>query len=333
MASIDQLDRLTNLTFAFLNTATQGEQYLTVESIKKKVPGYACDQHGQQRTDSAINRLIHRDVAKLVSTGVPIETLRNGTTLSWQLDAQEYPLPAVQFTQAEATVLRLAGKFGTVGELATFARSGWMKLAASGATAQLGTQLEVQSRSDIDEVSSTDLELIVQACRKHQRLGFYFQRTVAADLEPRWMDPWGLITYQERVYLVGFDLERQAPRTFRYIKLSDFEAYDADDEFFQQYGPFHLPPDNTSLHSYVIAQLQRNEQRITAVVRIQDGHGAELRAKATMQEDDRYTLVDVDANWLKRQALILAPAVVVLEPEDLRNDIRAIFAHLAAEEL
>lgn len=333
MASTDKLDRLTNLTFAFLHAATRGEQYLTVESIKNKVPGYARDQLGQQRTDSAINRLIHRDVAKLVSTGVPIETLRNGTTLSWQLDAQEYPLPAVQFSQAEATVLSLAGKFGTVGELGTFARSGWMKLAASGATAQIGTQLGIRSHSDIDGVSGTDLELIVHACRQRQRLGFYFQRTVAADLEPRWIDPWGLITYQERVYLVGFDLERQAPRTFRYTKLSEFEAYDAEDEFFQQYGPFQLPPDNTSLHSYVIAQLQRNQHRITAVVTIEDGHGAELRAKASMQEGDRYTLVDVDADWLKRQALILAPAVVVLEPEDLRHDIRDIFARLAAEEL
>lgn len=122
------LERIVNLTFAFLRAETQGRHYISADWVIKHVDGYAKNSAGQIRSDAAAHQLFKRDRAALDRAGVPIETIATGAQTLYRLRTEDYSLPEVTFTPEEATVLALAGQMGLGDELATFLDLGGLKL-------------------------------------------------------------------------------------------------------------------------------------------------------------------------------------------------------------
>ena len=104
------IQRLTNLTFALLGSNKPRD----IEWIRTHVDGY------EDKTDTAMARILKRDVQSLRRAGVPARS-ENG--LVW-VNKDSYELPPISFTEEEAYVLGLAGDLGTSGSLGAFARSG-----------------------------------------------------------------------------------------------------------------------------------------------------------------------------------------------------------------
>ncbi|WP_297849665.1 YafY family protein [uncultured Corynebacterium sp.] len=292
------VERLTNLTFALLGS-TKPREY---EWVRDHVEGY------KDRTDIALTRMLNRDVRSLRRAGVPAR-MENG--LLW-VDKDIYELPPISFTDEEAFVLGLAGDLGTAGSLGAFARSGWTKIAAGGATRTFDAPPISALDNDISRLDA-DIVTAVTACvRSNTRMRFTYRPSPFAQTQTRTMDPWGIIALNNRAYVVGYDVERDAERSFRAVRVSDVRKVQAHD--------FHQP--DRPLQEVVEDSLRG--PTVDAVVSVDQGTAHELTSAGTVREDGRVQLHNVERDWLVRTAASFAPFAVVEEPEDVRADVAAL---------
>lgn len=297
-----QLERLLNLTIALKDAHEVGRHYLEASWIREHVPGY------QDKTKAAFEKQFLRDRDTLSLIGVPIRKTSRG----YCLEEDQYELPAVQFTQEEATVLALAGEMGLSSELAAFARSGWTKLAASGASRDFSARPTFTSYGDLARMAPGGLQQILKACDRGERLTFDYRRSRTADPEPRRLDPWGLVTLRERIYLVGYDVDRDAPRTFRLPRVSSI----------RRSGPgSHPAPTGTDLQGIVEDALRQGNSLVDATLRVNPGTAQELCSRGTLDELGNLRLQGVDTQWLARTAAGYGAAVEVLDPPEARQAV------------
>ncbi|MFV8380144.1 helix-turn-helix transcriptional regulator [Corynebacterium hindlerae] len=297
------LERLTNLTFAFLSAKQMGRQFLTAEWVHRNVDGY------QDKSPAAFDRAFQRDRLALQKVGVPIEVIA-GEVTGYRLQEEDYSLPAVSFTPEEATVLGLAGERGLTGELAVFGRSGWTKIAASGASRSFAGVDRMSTHSDLSNLSASTLDHIVDACNRGRRLTFDYTAHAVAEPVTRTMDPWGLVPLRGRMYLVGFDIDRSDVRVFRITRLSSIKTV----------GKGSHPRPDVDLQRIVEDTLRRGKELVSAVVQMSPGLVPELEHLGE-RSGERVTLTDVDKQWLVRTCVGNAPDVLVLSPPDVRDSV------------
>lgn len=302
------LERLTNLTFAFLNAKRLGRQFLTTSWVRRNVDGYADGE-----------KLFQRDRAVLMKVGVPIEAVadavvENGEKVTgYRLQEEDYSLPEVSFTPEEASLLALAGERGMTGELSAFARSGWTKIAASGITQQFGDPGAIGTVGDLHLVKAKTLDQVIGACTSGRGLTFDYQQHKQATIQHRRMDPWGLVPLRGRMYLVGFDLDRGAERSFRITRLSNIVTA----------GPVgHPRPDNTDLQHIVETAMRQGQELVSATLKMSQGVSPELEAQGERRGEE-VILRDVEKQWLVRECIAAAPDVIVLTPPDVRDAVIA----------
>lgn len=302
------VQRLTRLVFALLDADRRGGRMLTPAWIRTHVEGY------QGSSADAFLTKLHRDIDTLARAGVPLESRqsRDGEGTTYRLQSGQYELPEVSFTPAEAAVLGLAGEMGQSSELGVFARSGWTKLAASGVSRDLSQDPVFTSVNDLNTLEPKVLTDILTIIREGLRMSFSYWPMPTADPVRRLMDPWGLVTVYDRLYLVGHDVERNAPRSFRIRRIGGIRARREKATFTEAPG---------SLQTIVEGSLRVRKQRIDALLSIPDGMAHELSAAGIRRTDGLVELVDVDRDWLVRTAAGFAPDVVVLEPHDAREQV------------
>ncbi|MBI9000438.1 WYL domain-containing protein [Corynebacterium sp. CCM 9185] len=306
-AKDEALERLVNLTFAFLDAEQNGgRRLLTASWVRDNVSGYS------DRSADAARKMFTRDLAVLRAAGVPIEIVANpedpGQT-GYRLQSEEYPLPEVSFTPAEATVLALAGDMGLGQRLAAFARSGWTKLAAAGASRELGTVPVVSMLNDTAHLGPQTLDTILGACRHRRRIRFSYSRGPVDEVVTRTMDPWGLVNHRDRLYMVGYDADRDAVRSFRITRVSEV----------RESGPAsHPKPGDSDLQDLVARSLGRGRDFVDVRFRATAGSAGELTRSADHLSDDIHVLRNVERDWFIRIAAAHAPQVTVMEPDDIR---------------
>lgn len=292
------VERLTNLTFALLGSSKPRDY----DWVRGHVEGY------KDRTDIALTRMLGRDVRSLRRAGVPAR-MENG--MIW-VDKDVYELPPISFTDEEAFVLGLAGDLGTAGSLGAFARSGWTKIAAGGATRTFDAPPIAALDNDISRLDAETVTAVTACARSNTRMRFTYRPSPTADPQTRTMDPWGIVALNNRAYVVGYDVDRGAERSFRAVRVSDIRKVQARD--------FHLP--DRPLQKVVEDSLRGPV--VDAVVAVDPGTAHELVAAGTLGEDGRVKLRNVERDWLVRTAASSAPCAVVLEPEDVRTDVVAL---------
>ncbi|AEQ06586.2 WYL domain-containing protein [Corynebacterium pseudotuberculosis] len=322
------MERIVNVTFAFLNAESRGHHYLTAEWIIENVEGYKKNpETGETRSYEAAHQLFKRDRTALIRAGVPIETVATNSHTAYRLQVEEYPLKKVNFTPEEATVLALAGQMGLGDELAAFSRSGWTKIAASGIDRELTATPRFHPVNDWNSLSVSHFDSILEACRNNKRIHFEYLRNKASVPQWRTMDPWGIVSHRDRLYLVGFDIERQEKRVFRLTRIISVSK----PEDIAPGDMFHSLPPETNLQKLVEEQLRQGQVLVNATVEVKEGHGLEFSSRGTLNSDGSYSLIDVDRDWLIRTAVALAPAVVVIEPPEVVSDIVSLLSSAAEE--
>ena len=303
--------RLTNLVFALQEADRQGGRMLTPEWIEKHVDGYG------DSTPEAFQRRLNRDIITLGRAGVPLEQRSAGASggTAYRLLTDRYELPEVSFTPEEAAVLGMAGSLGESSELGVFARSGWTKLAAAGVSRDLSEGSVFTAVNDTHRLSPEILGNVLTIIREGLRMSFDYVATPTSEPVRRTMDPWGLVTLHDRLYLVGHDIDRDAPRSFRLLRISRVYA---------KRTPATHPRPEESLQTIAEESLRALNQRVDAVLTIPAGMAHELTAVGRLREDGRTELIDVDRSWLARTAAGFAPDVIVHEPADVRADVIAL---------
>jgi proteasome accessory factor B len=318
-------ERLVNLVIALLGT----RQYVSAARIRATVPGYEPDD-GTDRADEAFKRMFERDKAELREMGVPLETGRTSvfdTEDGYRIARADYELPEITLTGEEAAAVGLALRLWESAQLAGAAHSALVKLKAAGIDVDTGRSLPLQPRLDSGEPA---FEPCYAAARDRRLLQFDYRRPDEDTPRHRRVQPWGVVAWHGRWYLVGLDLDRQAPRQFRLSRMVGTPKVVGPTEAFE-------PPADVDLTEIVAGQDGGEEQLV--VVRARPGTAIGLRRNGVSlgpAEDgsggveDRLELRTTDPYRLADQLAAYGADVVVEAPAEVRQAVIDRLTRLAA---
>ncbi|MFN2496029.1 MAG: helix-turn-helix transcriptional regulator, partial [Pseudonocardiaceae bacterium] len=208
--SSTRAERLVNLVLCLLSS----RQYLSAERIRRIVPGYA-----DTPSDEAFFRMFERDKTELRELGVPLETGRTPTSDTgegYRIARRDYELPDINLAPDEAAAVALAARLWDSPQLAGAAHGALLKLRAAGVDVDTDHPAAVEPRVRAVEPALTPLISAVQA---GQVVTFRHRRHPAVEPAARTLQPWGVVSWRGRWYVVGHDQDRQATRCFRVSRI------------------------------------------------------------------------------------------------------------------
>jgi predicted DNA-binding transcriptional regulator YafY len=188
-AKLDRLERVTDLVLVLLHT----EQPLTLDAIANQVPGYPAE-HAARR------QAFERDKRLLRDEGIPVLTERLGghEQYGYRIDRDTFYLPDLALEPDEQVALHLAVAGVHLGDPS--GRDALLKLGASGLA-------DVRPIASL--VPSAPLIELFEAVRTRATAAFAYRG------EERRVAPVGLRFRFGHWYLVAWDVDRGAVRTFR----------------------------------------------------------------------------------------------------------------------
>jgi proteasome accessory factor B len=203
-------ERLVNLVICLLSS----RQYLPAERIRRIVPGYT-----DAPSDEAFSRMFERDKAELRELGVPLETGRTpgyDAGEGYRIARRDYELPDIDLEPDEAAAVALAARLWDSPQLAGAAHGALLKLRAAGVEVDPEPSMVVQPRVRATEPALIPLITAVQA---GQPVTFAHRKHPAAPPTARSLEPWGVVSWRGRWYVVGHDRDRNATRCFRVSRI------------------------------------------------------------------------------------------------------------------
>lgn len=186
---VDRLERLTDLVLVLLEASSPR----TLDEIARAVPGYPEGR-------AARRQAFERDKRVLRDEGIPVltEAIDGPDQFGYRIDPDDLYLPDLELAPDEQAALQLAVAGVHLGDPS--GRDALAKLGASGATeAQVLVSLS----------PPRNLPVLFDALRSSSEVRFAYRDS------DRSVAPAALRFHGGRWYLVGWDRERAAPRTFR----------------------------------------------------------------------------------------------------------------------
>lgn len=295
----DRFERLTNLLATFLDA----HRPLTLEEIIERVPGYPEEK-------ASYRRQFERDKDTLRGLGVPIEVEESpeAGTSAYRVDRDQYELPDLDLAPDEraalhtaVTAMRLEGGEGH--------QALWKLGGLHGADAPvLGALPAVPA-----------LPALVDASQQRARITFTHRG------RPRTIEPWGVTFRSGNWYVVGHDVDRGEPRSFRAdriegdVEVGEPDAFERPDDF----DPEQLLHDEPWRYG--------DEEPLEAVVhvdatvapwvvrRVGDTAVRERRADGSVV----IVLTVTNREAFRAFVLGLLDHAEIVEPDDLRDDLVA----------
>ena len=301
-------ERLVNLVVCLLAT----RQYLSAERIRSTVAGY-----NEAPTDEAFFRMFERDKAELRELGVPVETGRNShfdNAEGYRIARRDYELPDIDLAPDEAAALALAARLWDSPQLATSAHSAVLKLRSAGVEVDTSAAPGVQPR-----VRATDpaFAALVSAVELGRVVTFSHRRSPGAEPTARTVQPWGVVSFRGRWYLVGHDQQRRAVRCFRVSRIAQARAT----------GPAGVVsvPEGSDLLALVTASAGPPTATVDATILLAPGRALGLRRGARVLESRaegdlvqvHLPAMDVAARWIAGYG----GDAVVIDPVELRERV------------
>jgi proteasome accessory factor B len=312
--STARAERLVNLVLALLST----RQYLSADRIRGIVPGYA-----DAASDEAFSRTFERDKTELRELGIPLEIGRNSAfdlTDGYRIARRDYELGDIELAPDEAAAVGLAVRLWDSPELTGQAQGALVKLRAAGVEVDHTAPAVVESRVRTEPAFSP----LVAAVQNRQAVRFGYRRSGSAERMTRTIEPWGVVSWRARWYVVGHDRDRRAPRCFRLSRiLGEVRAV----------GPPGAlqRPENVNLLEFVAGNDHGEATPVaTARLWIADDRAARIRRHARLVgrltvDGTEGDLAEVElyhpesaANWIAGHG----PDVLVLEPDVLAKAVR-----------
>lgn len=209
---MDRTERLLNLVLCLLSASSPVDR----ETIRRIVAGYDTSA-----SDASFERMFERDKDELRSMGIPLDTVTTpeGEVLGYRILRDDYRLPPIEATAEQWALLGLAGRAWSQASMGHQARSALRKLEAISTPATshpLGEIIEWRARPEAGEQW---LATLWKAIRQRHTISLRYQGLRDDVPRMRNLQPWRVLGRQGGWYLVGFDLERQAPRSFRLSRI------------------------------------------------------------------------------------------------------------------
>jgi proteasome accessory factor B len=313
--SAARAERLVNLVLCLLSSL----QYLPAERIRRIVPGYV-----DAPSDEAFFRMFERDKAELRELGVPLETGRTpgfDAGEGYRIARRDYELPDIDLEPDEAAAVALAARFWDSPQLAGAAHGALLKLRAAGVEVDTEPSAVVQPRVRATEPALTPL---ISAVQDGQVVIFPHRGHPAAEPATRTLEPWGVVSWRGRWYVVGHDRDRNATRCFRVSRIvGPVRTVSAS-------GAVRRPA-GIDLMKIVASSAEPPPVAHTARLWLATGRAYGLRRHATLLgsmtlegvRGDLATVAlpgyDIAARWIAG----LGPDAVVIEPAELADAVQA----------
>ncbi|MDG4831135.1 WYL domain-containing protein [Solwaraspora sp. WMMD1047] len=314
-------ERLVNLVICLLST----RRYLTAAQIAATVPGYGHDPD-DPRDHEAFQRKFERDKAELRELGVPLET---GTASvfdsepGYRIAHREYALPDIPLEPDEAAAVGIAARLWQHAGLAAAASSGLAKLRAA------GIDVDPQATLGMEPVVTVDpaFEPLTAAARDRRTAGFTYRVPSGDAPTQRRLQPWGVVCWRGRWYVVGHDLDREATRCFRLSRIVGAVKVSGAPGSFQ-------PPAGVDLISHVARWSGPVERTGRATVLVRPGRAAGLRRWAgdstSAPDGDRLVLPYACPDSLAATLVGYGSDVRVLDPPEVREAVIQRLKEIAA---
>ncbi|WP_062377919.1 helix-turn-helix transcriptional regulator [Demequina pelophila] len=275
MAELAKEERLLNLIVALSSTRHR----LTRDQIRNTVAGYDpvplhADEEESRKAAESFERKFERDKKELRELGIPVETVMDahGDEIGYRVRPAEAALPAIELTSPELAILNLAADYWQDAVLGGDARQAVVKLTSS---AEHGPRVELPFAGRATRASAA-FGVLVEAVAERQPVRFEYS-SASTGLATRVVEPWTVVLRQGVAYLIGFDRDREAPRTFRVqriggrvTRIATPGSYEIPDEI-----PLGLLADSGDVHTATVA------------LRPESGHVLRRRG----------TVVDIDGDW------------------------------------
>jgi proteasome accessory factor B len=323
--STARAERLVNLVLALLST----RQYLTADRIRGIVPGYA-----DAASDEAFSRMFERDKTELRELGIPLEIGRNSVFDSadgYRIARRDYELGEIDLAPDEAAAVGLAVRLWDSPELTGQAQGALVKLRAAGVEVDHTAPPVVESRVRTEPAFSP----LLAAVQNRQVVRFDYRRSGSAELLTRTLEPWGVVSWRARWYVVGHDRDRRATRCFRLSRIvGEVRTVGEPAEV--------VRPQEVNLLEFVAGSSQAEQSPVaTARLWIADRRAAGVRRRARLV--GRLTVDGVEgdlaelelyypesaADWIAGHG----PDVLVLEPDVLAKAVQERLHAVACPEV
>ncbi|GLZ31632.1 WYL domain-containing protein [Lentzea sp. NBRC 105346] len=308
--AIARAERLVNLVLCLLST----RQFLTAERIRAIVPGYA-----DAPTDEAFFRMFERDKSELRDLGVPLETGKgvDGTfSDGYRIARRDYELGDIDLEPDEAAAVALAARLWDSPQLTGAVHGALIKLRAAGVDVDDAAPAVVEPKVRTSEPAFPPLLAAVQ---KAQAVRFDYRPPPPAQPKTRTVEPWGVVAWRGRWYLVGHDRDRDAPRCFRLSRVAGAV------QTVGKAGEVQVP-EGLDLLSFVARTEVAPTPSAPAKLWVAKDRAHGLRRHATIVDRrDDGDVIELDLKFPDSAAKWIAgfgPDVVVLEPELLAKSVR-----------
>jgi proteasome accessory factor B len=311
--------RLVSLVLCLLST----RQYISAERIRDTVEGYEVAEDSTN-PDEAFKRSFERDKAELRELGIPLETGRNSafdTEDGYRIARKDFELPPISFTADEAAAVGLAARLWSTASLATEARTALIKLRAA------GIEIEEPPGADgLQPLSGNEPALpeLVAAVSEGRVVQFAHRKRSAVEPERRTVEPWGVLSWRGRWYVVGHDRARGEVRSFR------LDRIEGEVKTLAITAKTSRPAD---LDMLALVRGANHEPTAVARVRVSPGRGGQLRRLARqVQSTPEGEILSLDYRDLDRLAGLVAAAgreAVALEPPELISSVVALLTGAA----
>lgn len=312
-----------NLVIALLSTRS----FISAERIRETVYGY-----GDSPSDEAFSRMFERDKNELRDLGIPLETGRASSfdpTEGYRINRAAYALPPVELSADEAAAVAVATQLWESPELVTATQGALIKLRAAGVdvdAAEVGVAISGTATMPGLRGSEDVLGILLAAIDAGKAVQFPHRPSRSEPYNDRTVEPWGVITYRGRWYLVGHDRDRDAVRTFRLSRIgAEVKAI----------GPAKAVkrPDGVDLRDIVHRAVAEWPPGAEARIWVAEGRATALRRQATAtaakslagRTGDELAIDMGMPARLAREIAAYGADVVVLEPQSLRDDVVARF--------
>ena len=302
-------ERLLNL----LITLLVSRSYVTKERIRSVVEQY------RDAGDEAFEKMFERDKDELRSLGVPIEVGYLDRAFEdepgYRIERAAFELPEIDLEPDEAAVIGLAARVWQHAGLASATTDALVKLKAAGVSVDRAALSAVAPQLTVTEPT---FETFWQATQERTPVVFDYRTAQSAGTTERHLEPWGVVSFRGRWYVVGHDTDRDAPRLFRLSRVQ------GEVRTTGRPGAYDVPP-GTDIHA-LTASLAPAEPRHRAVLRVREGAALGLRRQASAASvgaaSTGWDLLEVSygrPDAMADEVLGYGADVVVEEPADLRH--------------
>jgi proteasome accessory factor B len=308
----DQSERLYSLTLALVQT----EYGLTKDEIFTSIRGYRLDleKAGGFHADlSALNKKFDRDKEKLRELGVQISPAQNSnegdTDYRYQISRDIFVWPeGTRLTAKQLQLLELAASIWDRAALSPEANNALTRLRAIAEVGSPGLGVGINPRINTVEPSFGPIK---RAIEDHVRVSFLYRKPDGVE-ESREIEPWQLSHIDGAWMVLGFDVQRKAPRNFLLRRIHSKVSRSRT-----EFGP----PEASQI-TQAKSELADLYEDNVAVLKVHPGTTAAMHFETHNSPEGIARVNFLDLELMAEEILEFGTAVEVLEPASLKQAIR-----------